>query len=143
MGAAVASSRSAKALAVALRPHLGPDTRIVGIETFSPSLTFYLGRPMHLSAATGEPLRSNYLLRSYAAMAKSGSTTLHEAGWWYESLRSCSQPLIFLLESRYREERRTLAAAGLAVLYEDARLTAMGPCTRGLVAVDPGGAAAP
>lgn len=142
LGAAVASSRSAKALAAALRPHVGPDTRIVGIETFSPSLTFYLGRPMHVSASSGQPLGSNYLLRSYAAMAKSGSTTLHESGWWYDRLMSCSQPLIFLLESRYREERRTLAAAGLRVLYEDRRLIAMGPCTRG-TAVDPGGPVAP
>lgn len=136
LGVAVASSRSAKALAAAVRPHVGPDTRIVGIETFSPSLTFYLGRPVHLSASSGLPLGSNYLLRSYATLAKSGSTTLHESGWWYDRMRSCSQPLIFLLESRYREERRTLAAAGLQVLYEDGKLTAMGPCM-------PGGPVAP
>lgn len=129
--AAVAGSRSTKALAAALRPHVGPHTRIVGIETFSPSLTFYLGRPVDLSAASGQPLGSNYLLRSYAAMAKSGETTLHEAGWWYQSLRSCPQPLIFLFENRYGAERHTLAAAGLPVLYEDGRLTAMGPCTPG------------
>jgi len=132
----VAGSRSAKALAGALRPHVGPDTRIVGIETFSPSLTFYLGRPMHVSASSGQPLGSNYLLRSYATLAKSGSTTLHEPGWWYERLMSCSQPLIFVLDTRYRGERGTLEAAGLGVLYEDRKLTAMGPCT-------PGGPVAP
>jgi 4-amino-4-deoxy-L-arabinose transferase-like glycosyltransferase len=130
LAVALAGSRSAKALATALRPHVGPDTRIVGIETFSPSLTFYLGRPVHLSAANGQPLGSNYLLRSYATLANRDST-LHGPGWWSKRLKSCSQPLIFLLENRYREERRTLAAAGLPVLYEDRRLVAMGPCTAG------------
>jgi hypothetical protein len=79
-------------------------------------------------------------------MAKSGSTTVHEAGWWYRSLRSCPQPLIFLFGNRYGEERRTLAAAGLPVLYEDGRLTAMGPCTPdGAIAGGPiaGGPSAP
>jgi 4-amino-4-deoxy-L-arabinose transferase-like glycosyltransferase len=124
----VARVRSAKDLAAELRPHLTENTRIVGIETFSPSLSFYLGRPIHLSSSTGEPLRSNYLLHTYGAWVGRASSTLHPPGWWWEALHSCSEPLLFLLKSRYQAERSILQSAGLPVLFEDHGLLAMGPC---------------
>jgi 4-amino-4-deoxy-L-arabinose transferase-like glycosyltransferase len=126
--ARVARSRSGSELAAALRPHLRPDTQIVGIETFSPSLTFYLGRPIHVSSSSGQPLGSNYILRSYSSWVGEPASTLHEPGWWQEALRSRSSPRVFLLERRYERERRTLAAAGMPVCFESRRLVAMGPC---------------
>lgn len=126
----VAESRSARDLAAELRPHLRPDTEIVGIESFSPSLTFYLGRPIHVSSSTGQPLGSNYVLRSYSTWVDKPGSTLHRAGWWHEVLGSCPEPLVFLLETRYEGERRILEAAGLPLRFRDRRLTVMGPCTR-------------
>lgn len=125
----LARSRSGQDLAAALRPHLTPDTRIVGIETFSPSFTFYLGRPIHLSSATGEPLRTNHLVHSYATwVSLDDSSTLHPAGWWRQALASCSEPTVFLLESRFQADELALQIAGLPVLFTNGRLTAMGPC---------------
>jgi 4-amino-4-deoxy-L-arabinose transferase-like glycosyltransferase len=125
----VAGSRSAKQLAAVLRPHLTPSTRIVGIGTFSPSLTFYLGQPIHVTTSTGLLLASNYVLHFYTALAGAAGSTLHEPGWWQETLRSCSPPAIFLLDVRTRGEGPWLAAAGLPVLYSDGKLLAMGPCS--------------
>jgi hypothetical protein len=128
--ATVARSRSGSELAAALRPHLRADTQIVGIETFSPSLTFYLGRPIHVSSSSGHPLGSNYILRSYPSWVGGSASTLHEPGWWKEGLGSRSSPRarVFLLERRYERERRMLAAAGMPVCFQSRRLVAMGPC---------------
>lgn len=129
----LARARSGKDLAGTLGPHLTPETTIVGIATFSPSLSFYLGRPIHLSDADGEPLRSNYILRhSEMWMGETwmgrAASTLHPPGWWQEALSSCSRPFIFLLKKRYRDERLLLEAAGLPLLFEDQTFVAMGPC---------------
>jgi 4-amino-4-deoxy-L-arabinose transferase-like glycosyltransferase len=127
--AAVARERSAKELAAVLRSRLPPDARIVGVETFSPSLTFYRGEPIEVSSATGRPLASNYVLAHYARSAAAGSSTLHGPDWWRQSLSACSRPLVFLVSRHSEAARLTLGQAGLPVRYEDRRWVAMGPCT--------------
>lgn len=126
--AAVANSRSGSALAATLRPHLRADTVLVGVDTFIPSLNFYLHRPIRLSSSTGDPLRSNYALHAYKALAFSNSSTLRPGAWWNEALRSCSEPLIFLVSSRQQKEQMVLRAAGLPLIYQDGKMLAMGPC---------------
>lgn len=124
----VARERSARDLAAALRPHLTPETAIVGIETFPPSLSFYLGQPVELCSATGAPLRSNFVLHSYGELVGRSPSTLHPPGWWQEALASCTRPLVFLVKKRYQPERELLEQAGLPLLFEDPSLVAMGPC---------------
>ena len=124
----IARERSAKDLAAAVRPYLERETEVVGIETFSPSLAFYLGRPIRVSSATGLALGSNYVQRHYERLADPDSPFLCPPECWQESLRACAQPTIFLLKPRRETERATLAAAGLPLLFEDRRLVAMGPC---------------
>jgi 4-amino-4-deoxy-L-arabinose transferase-like glycosyltransferase len=126
--AAVADSRSGSAMASALRPHLTSDTVIVGIDTFVPSLNFYLQRSIRLSSSNGEPLRSNYVLQDYDVLAASNPAVLRPGGWWDEALRSCSEPMIFLVRHECRRERMLLRAAGLPLLYQDGKVVAMGPC---------------
>jgi 4-amino-4-deoxy-L-arabinose transferase-like glycosyltransferase len=123
----IAGTRSAKGLAARVEPRLTVATRLVGVETFSPSLAFYLGRPTQLSSATGDPLRSNYVLRSYARWVDDG-TTLYPAGWWRQVLRSCSEPHVFLIEHGDFPARAILQEAGLTLLSEDRRLALLGPC---------------
>ncbi|HLE85459.1 MAG TPA: glycosyltransferase family 39 protein [Thermoanaerobaculia bacterium] len=124
----IARERSAKDLAAAVRPYLERETEVVGIETFSPSLAFYLGRPIRVSSSTGLALGSNYVQRHYERLADPDSPFLCPPECWQESLRTCAQPTIFLLKPRRETERATLAAAGLPLLFEDRRLVAMGPC---------------
>lgn len=125
---AVAGARSAQGLAAALRPHLTPETAIVGIETFPPSLSFYLGRSIELSSATGAPLRSNFVLRFYDDWVGRASSTLHPPGWWQEAMASCSRPHVFLVRRKYQPELEILEQAGLPILFEDPSVVAMGPC---------------
>jgi 4-amino-4-deoxy-L-arabinose transferase-like glycosyltransferase len=123
----IARTRSAAEAAAAMRPHLTAETRIVGIATFSPSLIFYLGRPILVSTATLRPFGSNSLSR-FAAAAPAAESPLRPAGWWWGVLEACDTPTIFVLREHYRGERDILAAAGLEVLFEGRTLTVMGPC---------------
>jgi len=123
----VARNRSSAGLVAALGPQLTAETKIVGIETFSPSLAFYAGRSMQVSSADAEPLRSNYILRTYERWVHEPGSTLHPAEAWKEDLATCSQPTIFVLKPK-REERALLEAAGLPLLAQDDDLIAYGPC---------------
>jgi hypothetical protein len=124
----ISDQRSGESIARALAPNLEAETRIVGIESFSPSLTFYLGRPIEVSTATGKPLGSNFILANYDETVGRQGSTLIEPGDWMRLLASCEQPTIFLIRSHRREEIAILEAAGLPLLYESDRLLAMGPC---------------
>ena len=126
--AAVSSSRSGFEMATALRPHLTGNTELVGVDTFVPSLNYYLGRSIRLSSSTGEPLRSNYVMHAYDSLATSHPTELRPGKWWRDALRSCSEPMIFLVQNEFPEQRELLHSAGLPVLYEDDKVAAMGPC---------------
>ncbi len=141
--AEISESRSGKAMAAAAAPVLTPATAIVGIETYSASFAFYLGRPISVSTATGAPLRSNYALHLYPQVVGTGRSALQPVGAWRKSLAACSQPLLFLLKSRYRAERESLEAAGAPVLYADERWTLMGPCRSPRQALDQDAATAP
>lgn len=124
----LASARSAKSLAVRLAPLLGPEARVVGVETFSPSLAFYLGQPIEVSSHWGEPFRSTYIARNVAASMARPGATLHPPGWWSESIHACSPPRIYLARTHNEAVRSALEAAGHQQLFEDARFVAFGPC---------------
>jgi len=126
----IARQRSGKELALALRPYLTPDTVIIGIETFSPSLTFYLERSLILSSSTGDALRSNYIRRFYQDLADADSSTLRSSGLWRQALAACDKPTIFLLDPAYRAERALLEEAGLPLIFENRKLVAMGALLR-------------
>ena len=149
----VARVRSGKELAGVLRPRVEDGARLLGIETYSPTLAFYLGRPLEVSSQAGAALRSNYVVASYQALVERPVSTLHREGWWREVLRSCTAandtapndtapkdmahdtgaidtvPTIFVLETRDRDERAVLEAAGLPVVFDGLLLDALGPCT--------------
>ncbi len=66
---ALATRRSEKALAMAIRPAVTPATEIVGIEAFTGSMAFYLERPIVVVSPDAEEFTSNYLIRHYAQFA--------------------------------------------------------------------------
>jgi 4-amino-4-deoxy-L-arabinose transferase-like glycosyltransferase len=124
----ISHQRSGESIARALAHHVDATTRIVGIEWFSPSLVFYLGRSMEVSTSTGKPLGSNFILETYDETVGRQGSALLEPGGWMNVLASCERPTIFLTKSYRRDEIAVLEAAGLPLLYESDRLLAMGPC---------------
>jgi 4-amino-4-deoxy-L-arabinose transferase-like glycosyltransferase len=128
--AEVARVRSGKELAGVLGPHLERGATILGVETYSPSLAFYLDRPLEVASADGGALRANHVVAFYEDYVERPGTHLRRAERWREVLRTCPEPTIFLLETRDRDERAALEAAGLPVLFDGLLLDALGPCKR-------------
>jgi hypothetical protein len=66
---ALATRRSEKGLALAVRGRMTNDTEVVGVEAFTGSMAFYLQRPFAVVTADGEEFTSNYIIRHYAVFA--------------------------------------------------------------------------
>jgi 4-amino-4-deoxy-L-arabinose transferase-like glycosyltransferase len=126
--ARVADERSARAAAEALRPRLTPDAAVVAVETFPPSLAFYLGRPIAISSANPRLLGSNYQLPTYLERVASGSPTLRPGGWWWSAVGTCAQPVFVVLHHPFEPRLAAARHAGLPLLYADGHLAALGPC---------------
>jgi 4-amino-4-deoxy-L-arabinose transferase-like glycosyltransferase len=91
---AVGEQRSAKAFITALRPHLQPDSEIVGLEAFTGSMAFYLGRPFTLVSSDGSELTSNYILRHYDRYATDPRSMLKPLPWLDPKLRAPGRTVV-------------------------------------------------
>jgi 4-amino-4-deoxy-L-arabinose transferase-like glycosyltransferase len=123
----IADARSARGLGAALRPHLTTESAVVAVDSFSPSLVFYLGRSILVSDASPGRLGSNYISSRPRDWTADGST-LRPAGWWQREAAACPRPTFFVIERPFEPQRAALAAAGLPLLYDDGELAALGPC---------------
>jgi 4-amino-4-deoxy-L-arabinose transferase-like glycosyltransferase len=130
----IAEIRSSRGIAGALAERLEPNSRVIGVETYSPTLSFYLGRQTLLSSRDGAPFRSNYALHQYSRLVDSSSGTLRPAGWWRQALVECRTPDFFVVDRQRTSQRAELEAAGLTPFFEAFRLLAYGPCQRPLEA---------
>ena len=72
----VAERRSAKSFVEELRPHLTPQTPLVGIEAWTGSMQFYLQRPITVVTSDASELTSNYLMRRYDRFTSDPSSPL-------------------------------------------------------------------
>jgi hypothetical protein len=127
--ASVAETRSTRALSAALRGPLEGGGVLIGIETFAPSLNFYLGRQVRVDTSTGLPFGSNYVRRHYQELV-GGSSTLAPPGTFWKDLAACERPVYLLLKPEYATDRELLGGAGLPLVYEDRRHLVLGPCRR-------------
>jgi 4-amino-4-deoxy-L-arabinose transferase-like glycosyltransferase len=66
---ALGTRRSERGLVAAMKPHVRPETEIVGIEAFTGSMAFYLQRPFAVVTGDGEEFTSNYIIRHYPVFA--------------------------------------------------------------------------
>jgi 4-amino-4-deoxy-L-arabinose transferase-like glycosyltransferase len=126
--AAVAESRSAHGLALALEARVEPTTELLWVEAYAAGLSFYLERVIPLASIDGDELRSNYIVRNPDRyLSESGPLRPPPEE---SDLTACSGPRVLLVSSGRRDLRRAIAAAGVPVLTEGRRWTAYGPdCT--------------
>jgi 4-amino-4-deoxy-L-arabinose transferase len=119
---AIGARRSEAALVEQLRPLLTPRTEIVGVESFSGSMTFYSQRAMIVVTPDAEELTSNYLIRHYAAFA--GGASIKPMAWLDVALLDASTPRIYIVRNNDAPHRAQLAGRGLRVVGSDARYVA-------------------
>jgi 4-amino-4-deoxy-L-arabinose transferase-like glycosyltransferase len=128
----VSEGRSSRALVRALAPELAKGPPVIGINTFVPSLPFYLGRSIVLSAETPISLTSRSMLYFEDQLRKAHPEVLRPADWWQERLRSDAQAGLFLVLPGRQSEPPILEAAGLSPLFANQRLLVYGKAPGGL-----------
>lgn len=139
---AIGEERSARGLAEVIASAAGPETEIVGVGAFPPSLPFYLRRTIILSTTDGAELTSNYVPHAFERLVREPGTTLREGSWWQEALVACTRPRIFVARADDEAVRGTLAR-DLPLLAVTRRYAAYGPCGGGMLARGRGLAGAP
>lgn len=132
---AIGADRSSARLAQTIVPVLSPTTLVVGVETYPPSLPFYLGRTLVLSSRDAAELTSNYLVRHPEVWQQPGSP-VRDADWWRQAAVECRQPAVFVVATDHDAANRWLAEH-LPLLASTRKHAAYGPCgMRGLAATD-------
>ena len=119
---AIGSRRSESTLIDQIRPKVTPRTEVVGVEAFTGSMTFYLGRPMVVVTPDAEEFTSNYLIRHYANF--SGGASIKPLAWLDTALADRTTPRIFIVRANDAGHRAQLVAHGFSVAGVDARYVA-------------------
>ncbi len=121
----IGSDRSAAQIAQAIDQVAGPNTRVVGIEAFPPSLPFYLRRTIFLSTEDGSETTSNYIVSRFERFAN--RLTLRRPDWWKTVLLECTEPTAFVVRSSDGESRELLGS-GLELMIDTGKYAAYGTC---------------
>ncbi len=116
----VGEERSTEAMIRAVQRAGLAGEEFVAIETLPPSFVFYLGRPVTLISADGDPMRSNYLLRRYAEMVDV-EPTLRSPAWLRAAVEDRGSRRLFLVDQRHLATRELLEASGREVVVENGR----------------------
>ncbi|HEX2060512.1 MAG TPA: hypothetical protein VHK90_07205, partial [Thermoanaerobaculia bacterium] len=114
---AIGERRSAKTFVAELAPHVTPSTRIIGIEAFSGSMTFYLRRRITVVSRDASELTSNYLIRRYDRLTRDPRSPLKPLAWLQQSLAS-SEPRVYVVRRQDVQWRRLLEARGWRVVAD-------------------------
>jgi 4-amino-4-deoxy-L-arabinose transferase-like glycosyltransferase len=114
----IAERRSAKSFATALRPHLAPDTQVIGVEAFTGSLMFYLERPIVVVSEDASELTSNYLIRRYDQFARNPFSPVKPLAYFDQSLGTCCP--MYILRNDDAKRRALLESRGFRRIAEGA-----------------------
>jgi 4-amino-4-deoxy-L-arabinose transferase-like glycosyltransferase len=109
---ALGERRSSKTLAAKINAAYDPRTSVIGIEAFSGSLAFYLGRPMIVATPDASELTSNYILRRYDRYAGQPSSTIRPPSWLDRNLAACCERRVYVVRRRDTQHQRMLETLG-------------------------------
>ena len=109
---ALGERRSSQSLAMQIAPAMTADTPVIGIEAFSPSLAFYLRKPLVVATPDASELRSNYIPRRYERFSAQPGSPIKPLPWLAANLRQCCEPRIYLVRAKDVQQQQRLEALG-------------------------------
>jgi len=124
--AGLGERRSAKSFVAELRPHLTPQTQVIGVEAFTGSMAFYLGRPITVVTEDASELTSNYLVRRYGQFTSNPVSPLKPLPYFERSLSSTS-PRVYILRNNDGKRRAVLESRGWRLVADGAHHVAYAP----------------
>jgi 4-amino-4-deoxy-L-arabinose transferase-like glycosyltransferase len=116
--------RSMKSFVADLTPYLDPQTKIIGVEAYTGSLAFYLGRPVILLSDDASELTSNYLVSISDDLPRDASSAIREESYFDATVRDCCTPRIYIVRIRDGNRRAVLESLGWRAVADSARLVA-------------------
>lgn len=126
---ALGNRRSARDLSQIIKETAPADVRIIGINAFPPSLPYYLETDIELATFFGTELKSNYIVDYLEELRERPGTTLRPSNWWYDELKQCLTPTIYILSARSGwEPHREALEKALPLLYRNHLYRVYGPC---------------
>jgi len=120
---ALAELRSERALVKLIRTELPDETEVLGVQSWRPSVSFYLGHTVPIMSTNGDEIRSNYILRTYERWVDPDGV-LRPAPRLPGLFGACDQPTVFLVHARRSELQQTLEVAGLEKIWAGPKLHA-------------------
>jgi 4-amino-4-deoxy-L-arabinose transferase-like glycosyltransferase len=121
---ALAERRSTKSFVARLGTHVR-NAEVIGVEAFTGSLAFYLGRPIVVASLDATEFTSNYLMRRYHRFA--GTRTLRTLDWYRRDLDECCRPRVYIVRNDDRTNRALFESSGIPLIATGAHHVAYGP----------------
>ena len=119
--------RSAVTLARVIHNTGSPDTEVIGVSAFPPSLPFYLRRTIPLAKAPGRHLTSNLIADSHERLRTVPGSPLKPPDYWRERVTTCRTPTVVVTRTGLTAVRASLDSL-LPLLAVEGRYAAYGPC---------------
>ena len=116
---ALGERRSTKSFIAELRPHLTPQTEVIGVEAFTGSMAFYLERPIVVVTEDASELTSNYLVRRYEMFTTNPASPLKSLPYFERSLATAT-PRVYVLRNNDAKRRGVLERGGWRMVAEGA-----------------------
>jgi 4-amino-4-deoxy-L-arabinose transferase-like glycosyltransferase len=126
--AQAAAERSTRALARRIAGNFPAGIDVVTVNTFPPSLAFYLQRRILVASDNPLELTSNYVAASFRRWSGAQGSPLHGRAWLGEAAGRCPSPMLFLVRSVDASAKAALAAVPLPIVAEDQDYLVYGPC---------------
>lgn len=118
---AVGERRSTRTFIEKLRPYTN-GTEVVGVEAFTGSMAFYLGRPITVISPDAEEFTSNYLIRHYERFANAPGSPLRTV----DRLASMfdGTPRLFIVRNDDKKNRAAVESHGAKLVAENPHFVA-------------------
>ena len=118
---AVGERRSTRAFIATLRPHTN-GAEVVGVEAFTGSMAFYLGRPITVISPDAEEFTSNYIIRHYERFANASGSPLRTT----DRLGSMfdGRPRVFIVRNNDTKNRGVVESHGGKLVAENPHFVA-------------------
>jgi 4-amino-4-deoxy-L-arabinose transferase-like glycosyltransferase len=121
--AAASERRSERSLVTMIRTELPAETEVIGLETWRPSVSFYLQRPIPILSRDGHELRSNYIMRTYDRWVDPEGTLRPAPNDPFDAAE-CDQPTVVLVHAKQIARQEVMVRAGLERVWVGPKLHA-------------------
>jgi len=119
--------RSAKSFVAQLAPYVTPHVKVVGVEAFTGSMTFYLRQPIVVASDNGEEFTSNYVIRHYPQFSAAPASALKPTRWLRETIDGCCAVRLYVVRDQDAKSRAMLESRGARVIATGPHYVAYAP----------------